>query len=116
MVLGASAKPDRFAYKALIKLQAAGHEVVPVHPKIKQIEGIAVIASLSQISTQIDTVALYVGPARMAAMVADVCALKPKRVIFNPGTESAEIQQQFEAAGIECVQDCTLVMLDQGRY
>ncbi|MDH5425250.1 MAG: CoA-binding protein [Gammaproteobacteria bacterium] len=116
VILGASPKPSRFAYKALVKLQAAGHEVIPVHPKADEIEGIKVIASLSDIATDIDTLTLYIGPARMHELVAGVCQLKPKRVIFNPGTESAEIKQQFEATGIKCVEDCTLVMLDQGRY
>jgi len=116
IVLGASPKPGRYAYQALVKLQAAGHDVIPVHPKVEQIEGIRVIASLTDISTEIDTITLYVGPDRMQSMVDAVCALKPKRVIFNPGTESESIENTFEEHGIQCVRDCTLIMLDQGRY
>ena len=116
VVLGASPKPTRFAFKALKKLQLAGHEVLPVHPKIEEIEGIKVFPSLADIDQSVDTLTLYVGPTRMIDMVNDVCQLKPRRVIFNPGTESEEIQRQFEQAGIECIVDCTLIMLDQNRY
>ena len=116
VVLGASPKPSRFAYKALVKLKQAGYEILPVHPKATEIEGVKVFSSLAEIDQKIDTLALYVGPARMLSQVEEVCALKPTRIIFNPGTESEEIQQTFEQAGIECVLDCTLVMLDEKRF
>lgn len=116
VILGASPKPTRFAYKALLKLQQAGHEVLPVHPKAEEIEGIKVFSTLSNIKQPVDTLTLYVGPARMIDHVEEVCALKPRRIIFNPGTESDEIQKAFENAGIDCVRDCTLVMLDQNRF
>jgi len=116
VVLGASPKPGRFAYKALLKLKQAGYQVLPVHPKAESIEGIPVYASLEAIEQPVDTITLYVGPARMISQVDQVCALKPTRVIFNPGTESDEIQQAFEQAGIECVVDCTLIMLDENRF
>ena len=116
VVLGASHKPERFSYKALVKLIEYGYEVLPVHPKLEKIKDIEVIATVKSISVPVDTVTLYVGPAKMIALVDDVCQLKPARVIFNPGTESAEIRQRFEEAGIECVYDCTLIMLDQNRF
>lgn len=116
VVLGASPKPGRFAYKSLLKLKQAGHQVLPVHPKAESIEDIKVFSSLDAINQPVDTITLYVGPARMKDQVEAVCALKPLRVIFNPGTESDEIQQRFEQAGITCVVDCTLIMLDENRF
>lgn len=116
VILGASPKVTRFAYKALVKLQQAGHEVLPVHPTAEEIAGVKVYASLSAINTDVDTVTLYVGPERMLKMTDEICALAPRRVIFNPGTESEEIQQIFEQSGIECVRDCTLIMLDENNF
>lgn len=116
VVLGASPKPGRFAYKALVKLKQAGYTVLPVHPKAESIENIKVFSTLEAIDQPVDTMTLYVGPARMISQVETVCALKPTRVIFNPGTESDDIQQRFEQAGIECVIDCTLIMLDENRF
>lgn len=116
VIHGASPKEGRFAYKALLKLKQAGYQLFPVHPKAEEIEGIKVYPALKNITEKIDTLTLYVGPARMIDSVDDVCELKPRRVIFNPGTESEEIQQRFEKAGIECIVDCTLIMLDQNRF
>lgn len=116
VVLGASPKPGRFAYKALMKLKQAGHDVYPVHPKADEIEGIKVYSSLTDIKLPVDTITLYVGPSRMINLVDEVCQMKPARVIFNPGTESDEIRQAFENSGIKCVIDCTLIMLDQNRF
>ncbi len=42
--------------------------------------------------------------------------LHPGRVVFNPGTESAQAQAALDAAGIPWQEDCTLVMLRQGRF
>lgn len=116
VVLGASPKAGRFAHQALVKLSQAGYQVLPVHPNAKEIEGIPVFAALELIDQPVDTVTLYVGPARLVNMVDEVCRLQPKRVIFNPGTEDKNIQEQFEVQGIQCVCDCTLVMLDQNRF
>ena len=116
VVLGASQKPERFSYKALIKLREHGYNVLPVHPKLESINNIKVFATLKAVSVHVDTITLYVGPAKMIHLVDDVLQLKPTRVIFNPGTESAEIKQRFEEAGIECVYDCTLIMLDQDYF
>ena len=43
-VLGASPKPERYANRAQRMLMEAGYSVVPVHPKIREIEGVPVTA------------------------------------------------------------------------
>ena len=43
-------------------------------------------------------------------------SLKPKRIIFNPGTENLPFAQQANAEGIETIEACTLVMLSVGNY
>tara|TARA_B110000046_G_scaffold57595_2_gene64459 strand:- start:137430 stop:137603 length:174 start_codon:yes stop_codon:yes gene_type:complete len=42
--------------------------------------------------------------------------LKPKRVIFNPGTINYEFMGQLEKEGIEVVDPCMLVMLSANTY
>ena len=42
VILGASSKPDRYAYRAFRMLREHGHEVIPVHPALIEIEGVAV--------------------------------------------------------------------------
>ena len=115
-VLGATPKPDRFANKAIRKLVAHGFSVLPVHPKIAVIEELPVNASLSEITQAVDTLTLYVGPARLVTMIEEIIALAPGRVIFNPGTETAELQEALNANGIPWQEDCTLILLDSNRF
>lgn len=116
-ILGASDNPERYSYKAFKMLQEYGHTPVPVHPSLGSLEGIPVQKQLSDLAGQkIDTLTLYVNPKILATYVDQVLTLKPRRVIFNPGTESREIEQKFEAAGIQTLEACTLVLLRTNQY
>jgi len=113
VVLGASDKPQRFSNKAIKKLQQYGHIVIPVHPRLKEIESVTVAASLNDVpANTVDTLTLYVGPERSIGLADAIVALHPKRVIFNPGTESELLQRKLSEHQIEWVEACTLVMLD----
>lgn len=116
VILGASPKADRYSNKALKLLRNHGHRVIPVHPAIDEIDGLAVYRSLREIEEQIDTLTLYVPPDRSEALAEDILRLHPKRVIFNPGTESSYLEGRLSDGNIPCVFDCTLVMLDSGRF
>lgn len=115
-ILGASSRADRYANLAQKMLTADGHKVVPVNPRETQVLGVPVIASLSQIQEPVDTLTLYVGPTKLAALTDEIIQLHPTRVIFNPGTENPSVEQQLSDAGIEVVRACTLVMLRSGQF
>lgn len=114
-ILGASNKPDRYAYKALKMLQEYGHTAIPINPAFDEIDGTQVRKTLEDIS-DIDTVTLYMNPQRLAEQVDRLIHLKPRRVIFNPGTESKEIEQKLESAGIKTLEACTLVLLRTNQF
>jgi predicted CoA-binding protein len=116
VVLGASADPERYAYRAVAMLKELGHRVIPVHPALAEVQGIPVVRSLEEIGERVDTLTLYVGAARLAALIPAMVALRPGRVIFNPGTESAEVVAALDAAGIPWEEACTLVMLRTGQF
>jgi len=115
-VLGASPKKDRYSNQALNMLQEYGHRVIPVHPAIAEIDGIATIPSLKAITEPVHTLTLYVGPARLEKMADAILQLHPERVIFNPGTELPELEARLSDAGIEVVRGCTLVMLRTDQF
>jgi len=75
-----------------------------------------VVASLGQINRPVQTLTLYVGPGKQRKIADELIELAPDRVIFNPGTESLEMQQQLETAGIPWLEACTLVMLQTGTF
>lgn len=115
-VLGASHKPERYSNQAVRMLKEYGHQVIPVTPGRKDIEGLPVAVSLADIGRPVDTLTVYVGPERSAQLQEEILALKPGRVILNPGTESEGLQQALDRAGIPWQHACTLVLLRTGQF
>jgi predicted CoA-binding protein len=115
-ILGASPKPDRYAYKAFELLREYGHQPIPINPAFAEILGEKCYPSISDAPKPIDTVTLYLGEARSNPLVNEIVAAKPRRIIMNPGAENAALAQTAEAAGIEVVEGCTLVMLRTGSF
>ncbi len=116
VVLGASSKPERYSYRAVELLTKHNHSPLPVSLKGENILGHKGYKEISEIEGAVDTVTLYVNPRILSESVDDIIALKPKRVIMNPGTESAEAADQFEKNGIRVIQACTLVLLTTQQY
>jgi hypothetical protein len=116
VIVGASDKPDRYSNKAQKLLTRYGHTVIPVHPILTNIDGVTVYPKLEAVQQPIDTVTMYVGPDRSAPLTAALIALNPKRVIFNPGSESAELQTALNQAGIKTEEACTLVLLNTNQF
>lgn len=115
-VLGASPKPERYANQTIKLLIEKGFRITPVHPKLEQIDDLPVAKGLHAIDDTVHTLTLYVGAARLEKMVDEVLALKPRRVVFNPGTESATLQNKLDEHGIPWLAGCTLVMLKTGTF
>ena len=116
VIIGASNNPERYSHRALLLLRKHGHEVVPVHLKLTEIEGIAVVADLSAITSPVDTVTMYVGAAISNGLKEKLTSLKPRRVIFNPGAENTALADALQNAGIACEEACTLVLLNTGQF
>ena len=115
-VLGASSNPERYSHMAVVLLKKMGFPVIPIHPTLEQIEGLAVVKRLEEIPEEVHTLTLYAGPKRVIPLLEAIVQLAPRRVIFNPGTESVETIGALSRSGIECVEACTLVMLKTGQF
>jgi hypothetical protein len=116
LLLGASPKSERYSNKAFHKLRENGHDVIPVNPRYDAIEDTPCLSEIGEVSEEIDTVSVYVGPDRLKSMLDDLIKLSPSRVILNPGTESDEIVRELEEADIPVQKACTLVLLSSGRF
>lgn len=115
-VVGATDKPGRYAYQALLDLKAHGFSPVPVNPKRDEVAGMKCYASVADAGVEIDTVTLYVRPDISSGMTDDIISARPRRVIMNPGAENVELARACENAGIEVIRACTLVMLRTGSF
>jgi predicted CoA-binding protein len=118
VVLGANSNPEKYAYKAVDFLQGIGQIIYPVGIKPGEVLGLKIEQDFNHLSADnhVDTVSLYVGPQNQANWIKPIIDLKPKRVIFNPGTENPEFEELLEANGIEAIEACTLVMVRTGQY
>lgn len=100
VVLGASHKPERYSNQAIRLLREHGHEVIPVHPKLEEAEGIPVANSLDVIEGSVDTLTMYIGAERSSQIADTILGLRPGRVIFNPGSENPELEARLKSANI----------------
>ena len=116
VVLGASNQPERYSFLAVQMLTENGHRVIPVHPSLTEILGIPVRSSLGKVTEPIDTLTLYLGAERLEKLIPEILELHPRRVIFNPGTESPALQAALTAAAIPWIEACTLVLLRTGQF
>ena len=115
-ILGASDDPSRYAYRALSALTRHGHQVVPVNPQLTQVAGHDCLAQLADIEGDVDTITVYLRKELSEPLAAAMIRARPRRVIFNPGSESPLLKTTLEAAGIAVQWECTLVLLASGRF
>ena len=115
-VVGASAKPERYSNRALRALQSAGHTPIPVSRLGQDILGLKGFPAVSAIPDPVDTITMYLSPEKQGPVIRDILAAVPRRVIFNPGAENPQGYAALEAAAIEVVEACTLVMLSTGQF
>lgn len=120
-VLGASPKADRYSNMALTRLKDRGYPVIPVNPAYGEIDGIPSVKTVLEATRStgaggLHTLTLYLAPHHLEGMIDDILAARPKRVIFNPGTETPSLQKALNNAGIPWIEACTLVLLSTGQY
>ena len=115
LVLGASTKPDRYAFKAINKLVEKGHTVLAIGQNTGEVAGVKIYTKAIPVKN-IDTVTLYLNPTRQREYYNYIIEAQPKRVVFNPGTENPEFYQLLELNNIKSEVACTLVLLATNQY
>ncbi len=115
LVLGASTKPERYAYKAIAMLVEKGHSVLAIGQNAGEVAGIKIQTKAIPLKN-IDTVTLYLNPARQRDYYNYIVEAAPKRVVFNPGTENPEFYQLLKLNNIKVEVACTLVLLATNQY
>lgn len=115
LIIGASTNPERYSYKAAERLLAHGHEIVMVANRADRLFDIDILTDIPALA-DIHTVTMYVSAKNQSAYYQKIIALKPKRVVFNPGTENPEFEEFLAKNGIETECACTLVLLATDSY
>jgi len=116
VVVGASPNPERYSNHVVRLLIEHGHEAIPVHPAVEEIEGVPAVKSIADVADRVDTVTLYVSAARSSSMQDALLKMRPKRVIFPPGAENPALREALESNGVQTLEACTLVLLKTGQF
>lgn len=115
LVLGASENPDRYSNKAIKKLVANSIDVVAIGLRKGVVAGVT-IETESIPFENIHTVTLYLSAENQVQYYNYILSLKPKRVLFNPGTDNDELEDLLTENGIHFELACTLVLLSIQQY
>lgn len=115
LVIGATAKPERAVFKAIEMLVAKGHSVLALGQNAGEVAGVKINTKAIPVKN-IDTISLYINPARQRDYYNYIVDVKPKRVLFSPGTENPEFYQLLELNNIKYEEACTLVLLTLNKY
>lgn len=115
VVIGASTNPSRYSYHAVKLLIKHNYNVVPIGIKNGSIENCLIQIGQPAIA-DVHSVILYIGLEKQKSYYQYILDLKPKRVIFNPGTGNVEFAGRLDEQGIEVVFGCAIVMLNSGIF
>lgn len=115
LVVGASTNPNRYSNIAIRRLTDKNEAVVALGLRKGKVFDV-VIDDEKKDYKNIDTVTLYLNPKRQEAYYKYIIGLKPRRVIFNPGTENDEFIRLLVENNIEAEVACTLVLLSTNQY
>ncbi len=115
LVLGASENPSRYSNIAIKRLLNKGIEVKAIGMRVGNVEGVK-IEDYKKDFSDIDTVTLYLSAKNQVEYYNYILGLKPRRVIFNPGTENRELEELLTNNNIAFENACTLVLLSLNQY
>lgn len=115
LVLGASLKEVRYSNIAIKKLRNFEHPVLAIGLRNGKVEDVEIETTETPFEN-VHTVTLYLNPIRQEVYYDYIISLKPKRVIFNPGTENPIFYNLLSAEAIAYEEACTLVLLSTGQY
>jgi len=110
LVLGASLNPTRYSNIAINRLMSYAVPTVAFGLRQGAVAGVTIDTKLIAYKN-IHTLTLYLNPKRQESYYDYILSLKPKRVIFNPGTENANLMALLDTNDISYEIACTLTLL-----
>ncbi|NNC70518.1 MAG: CoA-binding protein [Flavobacteriaceae bacterium] len=115
LVLGASLNEDRYSNIAIQRMVHSSLEVVAIGLVSGMVAGVSIKTGYPEIE-DVHTITIYLNPKRQVIYYNYIISLKPKRVIFNPGTENTELMKLLRKNNIKVEVACTLVLLSTDQY
>jgi predicted CoA-binding protein len=110
MIIGASTDPTKYGHRAVRAYEAAGHEVLPVHPTAREVAGHRVYAEVGQVPGPIDRATVYLPPEKTVKVLAEIAQRGDvAEVWINPGAESEQVFEEAKRLGLGTVFGCSII-------
>ena len=115
LVVGASLNESRYSNKAIKSLVENEFSTLAIGAKRGKVSNVQILDK-KELFENVDTVTLYINPKIQEEYYDYILSLKPRRVIFNPGTENRKFTKVLKANTILVEEACTLVLLATNQY
>ena len=117
-VVGASVDRHKYGNKVFRCYQMNGLEVIPVNPKESSIEGIATVASVSELPDTVQSISIITPPYVTEEVVSEAIAKGIKNIWMQPGAESPAAVKNCLESGVNVIADgsCLLVVLGYRKH
>jgi predicted CoA-binding protein len=117
LIVGATTNPSRYAYTAASMFDERRLDFLPIGIKTGEVFGREILDLRTKPALEgINTITLYIGPENQSEWIDYLISLKPKRIIFNPGTENPIFSKKAREAGIQTLEACNLVLLSTNQF
>ena len=104
-VVGASSNPERPSHGIFARLLRAGYRVVPVNPQESSVLGQPAVASLGEVTGEIDIVNVF-RRAELTPEIADAAVAAGAKVLWlQSGIWNEEAARRAQVAGLTVVMD-----------
>ena len=112
-VAGASSRREKYGNKVLRCYLQNGKKAFPVNPVEKEIEGIAVVAAVSDLPDEVQSLSIITPPQVTEKIVEQAIAKGIRNIWMQPGAESPAAVEKCRRAGINVIADgsCVLVVM-----
>jgi predicted CoA-binding protein len=115
IVLGVSPDSKKRAHRVCKKLMEKGHEIIPIGVHEGSVADIPIHTSAPEPEI-VHSVVVFIRAERQKQWLPYLMACKPKRIIFNPGSENDELIRLALDNKMEVLHECTILMLSSNRY
>jgi predicted CoA-binding protein len=115
-VIGASSNRHKFGNKAFRAFQAEGHNVIPINPNERAVEGVPTYPSVTDVPGQIDMATVYVPPEIGITLLAGFEQKQIAEIWINPGAESDELLAEARRRKLKVIEACSIVGIGQNPY
>lgn len=112
-VAGASTKRHKYGNKMLRCYQQHGRAVVPINPHETEIEGVACVATIAELSAEVKSLSIITPPLVTLLLVKQAIEKGITNIWMQPGAEHPEAVALCRERGINVIADgsCLLVVL-----